>query len=465
MGGCRGRTHSPTALCTVVVAAAMSAACGARTDLTSFGETRGMASSGTTSSGTFVSAGTTVSSGSFAGAGSTVSSGSFVSTGTAIAGSLAASGVLAGSGVASGSVGPLCPRTCPALSANCGVVVDDVCGTSVDCGACANGAVCGVNAPNVCGPAPIDAGGPTVLADNQQSPTYIAVDAENVYWTTSSSESVVARAPLAGGPAVAFEKATASFGITTEAGFVFAILGNALNGVSTVSLTRAASGGSGMQTLWTDAWQGSFAGPVANSTDLYLSEASEGFIWQMGLDGSNARVIASGEVGAGPLAIDSKNLYWQSQQGIRMMPLTGGTPTTLGMPPPSPQVAGAAIAVDGFAVYSSPLLSFCTVWRTPLGGGASAPLIPPMQLCSPIPTLGRGVAADAANVYWTVGVLQDPQSDTGEIVRASVMGGAFTIVASGQSFPFAVTLDSHFVYWTNHGGLSGGVGQVMRAPK
>jgi hypothetical protein len=116
-------------------------------------------------------------------------------------------------------------------------------------------------------------------------------------------------------------------------------------------------------------------------------------------------------------------------------------------------------------VYSSPLIPPCTVWQTPLGGGGSTPLINSTPICAPAPTVGHGVAADGTTVYWTVGVLQDPQSDTGEILRTSPMGGAFTTIASGQAFPFAVTLDSQFVYWTNHGGLSGGIGQVMRAPK
>jgi|HubBroStandDraft_1064217.scaffolds.fasta_scaffold04364_6 hypothetical protein len=465
MGGCRGRTHATTALCTGLVAAAMSAACGARTDLTSFGEAGGTGSSGTPSSGSLASAGSTAPSGTLVSAGTTAPSGTLVSSGTATAGTLAASGVVATAGVASGSAVSPCPQTCQALGADCGVVDDNLCATKVDCGACANGAVCGVNAPNVCGPTPIpiDAGGPTVLADNQQSPTYIAVDAENVYWTSSGGEAAVFRAPLAGGPTVAFEKGVSSFGITTEAGFVFAILENDSNGSSLAMLTRAAGGSNDFQTLWSELAQGALAGPVANSTALYWSDAAAGTIWRMGLDGSDPAIIASGEVEPGPLAIDPKNLYWLSQQGIRMMPLTGGTVTTLGMPPPSPPVEGLAIAVDPFAVYS-PFTVLCTVWRTPLGGGASGPLgVPTGQICAPIPSAGRGVAADGTNVYWTAPVLQDPQS--GEILRIAPTGGASTTVAAGQSFPWAVTLDSHFVYWTNHGGLNGGVGQVMRAPK
>jgi hypothetical protein len=448
----------------MAVAATMGVACGARTDLASFGEARGISGSGTLSSGSLASAGTTVPSGSVAGAGTTVSSGSFVSTGTSIAGSLAASGVLAVSGVASGSVVFPCPQTCQALGANCGIVVDNMCATTVDCGACSNGGACGAVTPNVCGPALVqmDAGAPLVLVDNQQSPTYIAVDPKNVYWTTSGNGAVLFRAPLGGGSPVAFAKGLTAFGITAEAGFVYAILTTSSN---IANIMRVATSGSGaVQVPWSFDSQGPLAGPVANSTDLYWADAPSGTIWQMGLDGSDPHIIASSEEQPIALALDLKNLYWQSGQGIRMMPLNGGAVTTLGVPPPSPPTPGEALAVDSFAVYSSSFLPPCTVWRTALNGGASGPL-PVGQGCIPLPSTGRGIAADGINVYLTVPVLQDPQSNTGEILRIAPTGGVATTIASGQAFPWAVTLDSNFVYWTNHGGLNGGVGQVMRAPK
>ena len=387
----------------MALAATMAAACGARTDLTPLGEALGVSGSETPSSGSVAGTGLG-SSGMFVSAGATPSSGSFVTSGTATAGSLAESGAL-------------------------------------------------------------DAGGPTVLVDNQQSPTYIAVDPNYVYWTTAGSGAILWRAPLAGGAPVAFEKGSSAFGITAQAGFVFAILGNPSGNESIATLTRAASGSSDFQILWSGSAQATLAGPVANSISVYWSDAAAGTIWRMGIDGSDPAIIASGETDPGPLALDAKNLYWLSPPGMRMMPLVGGAVTTLGLPPPSPPITGEAIAVDALAVYSSPLIPPCTVWRTALGGGGSSPLILSTPICMPTPSLGHGVAADGMNVYWTVGVLEDPLSDTGEILRTSPMGGTFTTIASGQAFPFAVTLDSQFVYWTNHGGLSGGLGQVMRAPK
>ncbi len=97
------------------------------------------------------------------------------------------------------------------------MVLDVRCQTKVDCGGCPPGETCGsqAQAPNACGPSPIqiDAGGPIVLADNQDSPTFIAVDAKYVYWANAGSASGIAtvmRVPVGGGNPMAFEKGGAS---------------------------------------------------------------------------------------------------------------------------------------------------------------------------------------------------------------------------------------------------------------
>lgn len=53
-----------------------------------------------------------------------------------------------------GTFDPGCtPLTCAELGAECDLI-DDGCGGTLDCGACAAGEVCGLDAPNVCSPAP-----------------------------------------------------------------------------------------------------------------------------------------------------------------------------------------------------------------------------------------------------------------------------------------------------------------------
>jgi hypothetical protein len=136
---------------------------------------------------------------------------------------------------------------------------------------------------------------------------------------------------------------------------------------------------------------------------------------------------------------------------------------TLGMIPPSPPSQGPAIAVDALGVYSNPFFPpFCVAWRTSPQG--TAPLAKPTTPCVPIPVGGRGVATDRKNVYWTVPITASPVS-SGEIRKVSVGGGSVTTIASGQSVPWAVAVDDRYVYWTNHGGINGGPGQVMMAPK
>jgi hypothetical protein len=350
------------------------------------------------------------------------------------------------------------------------VVLDVRCQTKVDCGGCSNGGICGAQAqtPNACGPAPIqiDAGSPVVLASNQDSPTFIAVDARNVYWTNAGTGSngvaTVMSLPIAGGNPLAFEKGGTAYGVTAAGGRVYSILTTS----SEVELFSAGAGGIGpIEELWIDPSGGPCAGPVASATSLYWSDGTEGNIWQMGFDGSNGRVLASGETQPGALAVDTKYVYWMAQQGIRRMPLDGGPVTTLGTPPSGPPLVGLAIAVDSTGVYSNPVIvPLCVPWRTSLSGGASQPIAQPQVSCVPTPLGGRGVGTDGSNVYWTIPLISDPQSG-GAVFRAPVSGGGPTTIASDQGFPWAVALDSRFVYWTNHGGINGGAGQVMMAPK
>jgi hypothetical protein len=397
--------------------------------------------------------------------------------------------------------GPPCPSTCSDLGAQCGVVFDPRCFTKIDCGGCANGDICGLTVANVCAPAPVfpdAAAPPIVVADNQYGPTYIAVDAENVYWTNTGQTgtgsvgfpgpAMMKRAIAGGVPTLLAQFNSGSSGATglfVYGGRVYWTAsrpGASDAGAPTTDgyvMGMPVTGGA-PSLEWFQPASGALAGPVVDSTGIYWSGTDSGAVFGLAWDHS-FHTLATGEQRPGGLALDSNNLYWETQQAIRSLPKlppvghpipqpgdAGGMATTLGTMPPSPPIPGisSAIAVDAFGVYSNPFFPpLCVAWRTPLTGGGSQPLGKPNAPCAPIPVGGRGVATDGSNVYWTVPVTAGPVSSSGEIRKAPVTGGPLVTVASGQGFPWSVAVDARFVYWTNHGGINGGPGQVMMAPK
>ncbi len=68
--------------------------------------------------------------------------------------------------------------------------------------------------------------------------------------------------------------------------------------------------------LWQEQPTGNLAGPVASATNLYWSDTAAGNIWTMGLDGTNAKILAVGESQPNALAVDAKYVYWMSGEAF-----------------------------------------------------------------------------------------------------------------------------------------------------
>ncbi len=372
------------------------------------------------------------------------------------------------------AIGPPCPSSCVQLGAQCGVVVDRRCGGAIDCGTCAGG-VCGAQIPNVCSPVvtPMpDAGAAMVIADNLDSPSYIAVDANNIYWTTYSATQggSVMTMPLGGG-----RPAALASGILGRPGGL-ALDTTSVYWTSNLDSKTGVVMKVGIQDRTVVALvtaQGSFfAGPAVAFDSIYWSEnaSQPGAVWKAALDGTHSMVFASNQQGPGPLTHDATNLYWATPTGIWSAPLKGGLATFLGGMPGGP--LGSTIAVDNAAVYSIPITTpLCTIWRTPLAGGSSRPLSQPSgPICVPFPQ-GRGVAADGTSAYWTAPLRQSGgpnYSGSGlktPTAQASMLLATATTIADGQNVPWGIAVDAKRVYWTNYGGRNAGKGQVMAAPK
>jgi len=374
-------------------------------------------------------------------------------------------------------VGLPCPSNCAQLGAQCGFIADPRCGGTVDCGGCLSGS-CGVVIPNVCSPVLSpgpDAGAGVVVADRQSRPSYIVVDATNIYWTTYDPTNPVTggsvmEVPTAGGAPVAL---ASNFG--NPGGL--AVDGQSVYWTSNFSgkagaVMKVPIAGGPVVTLVTEPGSPNLVGPAVDGNTLYWSEnITQGAVLQAALDGSHATVFASGQQNPGPLAHDAANLYWATPTSIWTAPLAGGPARILGNMPGGPGVE-SSIAVDSMAVYSAPTFPLCVAWETPIAAGVpSGPVATPTAgpPCLPLGFVSRGVASDGANVYWTIPLRAGPANGSGEIQKVATgtlpQRGPATTIATGQNVPFGIAVDATHVYWTNYGALGGGLGQVMKALK
>ena len=123
-------------------------------------------------------------------------------------------------------------------------------------------------------------------------------------------------------------------------------------------------------------------------------------------------------------------------------------------------IAPGAIAVHGPNVYwidtrGGEVMKVSSDGSTRLFGTASGLL--------------RGIALDAASVYWTLtenpyGTVKDPTPrGNGMVMKVPLDGGVVTVLASEQDSPSSIAVDATSVYWTNEN--RGTVnGTVMKVP-
>lgn len=322
------------------------------------------------------------------------------------------------------------------------------------------------------GPLPCDAGGPcfpppSVIAANQ-SPSWITVDATNVYWTTTNSvgDRQIVECAMGGcsdAPTALWSTSYFSIpGLAVEGGNVY--FPAAPGYVAECAATGCSNTPTNLVSKLTDGF-GAF---VADGTSAYWNTGSAVRSCALGGCASPVTITGSLQYGSG-LAVDATNVYWADSSNILTCPKSGcvGPPTVL----VSGLVQPASVAVDATRVYwvemgqrwgggKIPIMKYTngSVMACAVGGCNNTPTV----LVSYPEWLGGGaIAADSSGVYWS---MEDVSRTFGEIVGCGSGGCGGKAKVYGETSTKAPTvgiaLAGTSVFWTDQG-----LGEVLRAAK
>ena len=265
-------------------------------------------------------------------------------------------------------------------------------------------------------------GCPETVASDPNSTGSIAVDAGNLYWSSTAG---VVRMPFGGTPAVLTSDNAWTFVIDTSS--VYWVQG--IGGGGSGKIMKAPLSGGPAVTLVDRSSVAAL--PIdylaVDSDFLYWAEYRRclGALMKVPSAGGNPIVIASSNQQApGPIAVDATNLYGSSSGvGLFKIPLTGGAPVVL-------TTDGAyGLAVTSQAIFF--VGGVAGLQKLPIGGGVP----------TPISAEATGVVAtDGKEVFWgRVG---------GSVTSTPVNGGPDKVLANFQ-YPRRIAVDAGNVYWTS----------------
>jgi hypothetical protein len=267
--------------------------------------------------------------------------------------------------------------------------------------------------------APLNGGPSVALATGQVNPTFIAVDATNVYW--------------ANGGTAASDWADGSIMMVSLAGGTPVMLASAQNHLAAIAVDAT-------NIYW-----------VSGGTTK--NQFGDGALTTVPLSGGTPVTLASKQISPYRIAVDGSYVYWinlgTSKFGelvkdgsVMKMALSGGAPTTLASAQPAP----LAIAVDATSVYWA---TSEAVFKVPMAGGT--PSILASSQSQPFQ-----IAVDRSSAYWT-------NSYGGSLVKVPLNGGAPVTLAAGQNYALGIALSTSEVFWVNYDGV--GSGGILRMPK
>ena len=220
--------------------------------------------------------------------------------------------------------------------------------------------------------------------------------------------------------------------------------------------------------------QGDPVGIAVDSTSVYFTDEIAGNVVRIPKGGGDATLFATGQDGPYGIAVDANNAYFTNVGAgtVAYVSLDGGTPTVIASLQTQPtaiavaagtvywtdydgdSVLSAAINADGGTVIESAqdltlrhyhrhgerVLARSgsgTVSSVPLGGGA-------LSLLASGQSSPRSLAVDSTNVYWT------NQGDAGSIAKVPIGGGSAAVLV-GAAIPWGIAVDGTNVYFTDLG--------------
>jgi hypothetical protein len=270
-------------------------------------------------------------------------------------------------------------------------------------------------------------GVPVAIATNQNAPNGLAVDANNVYWTTSDGN--VVKAPIAGGgPTVLASGQMFPWGIAVDATTVYWV--NAASAGQVMSVPIAG----GAPSVLADMQSRPFKLATSNGF-LYWTNNGDGTVMKMATSDGQPMKLAAQQGAVAAIVIGGNTLYWSSigQGAIKALPLgEDGRVVTIA----SDQDAFTLFVVDTTVYWANIELEDDHGSVFKLDGNAG---IPVGLASSPSPLTA---VADRLSVYWT-------DEATRTIRKVPVGGGEATVVATDQRSPSELTIDGTNIYWIN----------------
>ena len=265
---------------------------------------------------------------------------------------------------------------------------------------------------------------PIKLASLATSPSVLAVNATDIYWTEFVQG--LWSLPLAGGvPTVISAEYASGFALDTTHiywGTNGYLQQTPLGGGAVTHLTPGGWG------ITPKEW-----GVAADATFVYWTDQAKG-LFKVPIGGGEPITIATAGISnPGGIVIDATTLYWANAQStIQKIPLAGGSVTTLAAGQESVQT----LAIDaGYIYWTNTGLTYLagSVNRVAKAGGA-------VTILATAQDDPAGLAVDATDVYWVNG-------GDKTVNRVAKGGGVASVLATGQVGGRAIAVDAKAVYW------------------
>ena len=182
---------------------------------------------------------------------------------------------------------------------------------------------------------------------------------------------------------------------------------------------------------------------IADANNLYW--VGDNYILRLSKNGGEPSVLVSSENGVGAMSIDAANIYWASSNALYRIVKTGGTKY---------QIAEtnfvSHLAIDETNVYWTNNADKVTRVAKASGVAITENKSDPQTLAFAQEGL-NGLAVDETNVYWTTCRYVVDKYFHGGVFKTAKNGGDVIALAQNQTCPGNLALDADNVYWVNQG--------------